>query len=107
RLRDGAKLIVADPRTIDLVRTPPHIEASFHLQLRPGTNVALINGLAHVAVTESLVNDAFANERCDPQEYQAWKDFVSQPKYSPESVAQISGVPADTIRGAARLYAAG
>jgi formate dehydrogenase major subunit len=107
RLREGAKLIVADPRAIDLVRTPPHIEASFHLQLRPGTNVALINGLAHVAVTEGLVNDAFANERCDPLEYQAWKDFVSQPKYSPEAVEKITGAPADRIRGAARLYAAG
>src|SRR5262245_17544340 len=107
RLREGAKLIVADPRSIDLIRTPPHIEASFHLQLQPGTNVALINGLAHVIVTEGLANDAFANERCDPQEYQTWKDFVSQPKYSPESVEKITEVPADAIRGAARLYAAG
>jgi formate dehydrogenase major subunit len=107
RLREGAKLMVADPRAIDLVRTPPHIEASYHLQLLPGTNVALINGLAHVAVTEGLTNDAFANERCDPQEYQAWKDFVSQPKYSPEAVEKITGVPADTLRGAARLFAAG
>jgi len=107
RLREGAKLVVADPRAIDLVRTPPHIEASFHLQLRPGTNVALINGLAHVIVTEGLANDAFANERCDPQEYQAWKDFVSQPKYSPEEVEKITGVPAEQIRGAARLYGAG
>ncbi len=107
RLREGAKLVVADPRAIDLVRTPPHIEASFHLQLRPGTNVALINCLAHVIVTEGLANDAFANERCDPQEYQAWKDFVSQPKYSPEEVEKITGVPAEQIRGAARLYGAG
>jgi formate dehydrogenase major subunit len=107
RLRDGAKLIVADPRSIDLVRTPPHIEASYHLQLRPGTNVALIDGLAHVIVTEGLANDAYANERCDPQEYQTWKDFVSQPKYSPEEVEKITGVPAESIRGAARLYAKG
>src|SRR5574341_2551573 len=48
RLREGARLIVADPRAIDLLRTPPRIEADYHLQLRPGTNVALINGLAHV-----------------------------------------------------------
>jgi formate dehydrogenase major subunit len=107
RLREGAKLIVADPRAIDLIRTPPHIEASFHLQLLPGTNVALIDALAHTIVTEGLANDAFANERCDPEEYRAWKDFVSQPKYSPEEVEKITGVPADTIRGAARLYAAG
>jgi len=107
RLREGATLIVADPRAIDLIRTPPHIEASHHLQLRPGTNVALINGLAHVIVTEGMANDAYANERCEPQEYQAWKDFVSQPKYSPEAVEPITGVPAETIRGAARLFAKG
>ena len=51
RLRQGAKLIVIDPREIALVRTP-HIEADYHLQLRPGTNVALFNALAHVIVTE-------------------------------------------------------
>src|ERR1700690_2177536 len=54
RLREGARLIVVDPRTIDLVRTP-HIQADHHLKLRPGTNVALINSLAHVIVTEGLV----------------------------------------------------
>lgn len=107
RLRQGAILIVADPRAIDLVRTPPHIEAKYHLQLKPGTNVALINGLAHVVVTEGLANDAYANERCDPAEYQDWKEFVSQPKYSPEEVEKITGVPAEAIRGAARLYAKG
>jgi len=105
RLREGAKLIIVDPRAIDLVRTPPRIEADYHLQLMPGTNVAVINGLAHVIVTEGLADDAFANERCDPEEYRKWKEFVSQPKYSPESVERMTGVPADHIRGAARLYA--
>jgi formate dehydrogenase major subunit len=105
RLREGAKLIVVDPRAIDLVRTPPFIQAGYHLQLLPGTNVALINGLAHVIVTEGLANDAFATERCDPEEYLEWKEFVSQPKYAPEQVERITGVPADQIRGAARLYA--
>jgi formate dehydrogenase major subunit len=104
RLRQGARLIVVDPRAIDLVRTP-HIEADYHLPLRPGTNVALINGLAHVVVTESLTNDAFANERCDPDEFKKWKEFVSQPKYAPEQVEEITGVPAERIRAAARLYA--
>jgi formate dehydrogenase major subunit len=104
RLRQGAKLIVIDPRAIDLVRTP-HIEADYHLQLKPGTNVALINGLAHVIVTEGLANDAFALERCDPEEYRTWEAFVSQPKYSPEEVERITGVPAEQLRGAARLYA--
>src|SRR4029453_1294645 len=104
RLREGAKLIVLDPRAIDLVRTPPHIEADYHLQLKPGTNVALINGLSHVIVTEGLANDTFAYERCDAAEYDAWKAFVSQEKNSPEAVTQITGVPADKIREAARLY---
>src|SRR5262249_39778293 len=80
RLREeGTSLIVIDPRAIDLVRAP-HIAADYHLQLKPGTNVALMNGISHVIVTEGLANDAFAMERCDPQEYQAWKNFVSQPK---------------------------
>lgn len=107
RLREGARLIVADPRAIDLIRTPPRIEADYHLQLRPGTNVALINGLAHVVVTEGLANDAFALERCEPEEYRKWKEFVSQGKYAPEKVQEITGVPAEHIRGAARLYATG
>jgi formate dehydrogenase major subunit len=104
RLRQGAKLIILDPRAIDLVRTP-HIEADYHLQLKPGTNVALINGLAHVIVTEGLANEKFALERCDPGEYNTWKEFVSQPKYSPEEVERITGVPAGQIREAARLFA--
>lgn len=53
RLREGAKLIVIDPRRIDLVRSP-HIEAAHHLQLAPGTNVAVVNAIAHVVVTEGL-----------------------------------------------------
>lgn len=107
RLREGARLIVADPRAIDLLRTPPRIEADYHLQLRPGTNVALINGLAHVVVTEGLAKDTFALERCEPEEYRKWKEFVSQAKYAPEQVEEITGVPAGHIRGAARLYATG
>ena len=106
RLREGAKLIVADPRVIDLVRTP-HVAADYHLKLQPGTNVAIINGLAHVIVTEGLANDDFANERCDPEEYADWKEFVGQEKYSPKNVQAMTGVPADTIRQAARLYAKG
>ncbi|HEX9772650.1 MAG TPA: molybdopterin-dependent oxidoreductase, partial [Steroidobacteraceae bacterium] len=56
RLREGAKLIVLDPRTIDIVRMP-HVEAAYHLQLRPGTNVAVINAIAHVVVTEGLAKE--------------------------------------------------
>jgi formate dehydrogenase major subunit len=106
RLREGAKLIVIDPRTIDLVRQP-HIEASYHLKLLPGTNVAVINALAHVIVSEGLANDAFVQERCDVKEFEKWKTFIAQPENSPEAVQQVSGVPAEALRGAARLYATG
>ncbi len=106
RLRQGAKLIVIDPRRIDLVRTP-HVAAAYHLPLQPGTNVAILSALAHVIVTEGLVNEAFVRERCDWDEFQDWAAFVAEEQNSPETVAQISGVPAETIRGAARLYATG
>jgi len=106
RLRQGAKLIVVDPRRIDLVRTP-HIEASQHLQLRPGTNVAIVNALAHVIVTEGLVNEAFVRERCDLAEFSSWANFVAEPRNSPEESESITGVPAETVRAAARLYATG
>jgi formate dehydrogenase major subunit len=106
RLREGARLIVVDPRRIDLVRTP-HAEADHHVALQPGTNVAVLNCLAHVAVTEGLTDDAYARARCDPEEYAEWKEFVSQEKYAPERISEVSGVPAETLRGAARLYAAG
>ncbi len=104
RLREGAKLIVVDPRKIDLVRSP-HIEAAYHLPLLPGTNVPIVNALAHVAISEGLVDEEYVSERCDLESFEAWKQCVLKPDNSPESVAQISGVPADDIRGAARLYA--
>ena len=106
RLRQGAKLIVLDPRRIDLVRSP-HVEAAFHLPLKPGTNAAVLNALAHVIVSEGLFDEAFIRERCDWDEFQDWAQFVLEPENSPEAVEQVSGVPAETIRGAARLYATG
>jgi len=104
RLRQGAKLIVADPRTIDLVRTP-HIQAQHHLKLRPSTNVALINSLAHVIVTEGLVKEEFVRERCEVDSFEKWRKFVSLAKNSPEAMQEITGVPAGEVRAAARLYA--
>src|SRR5271157_5774176 len=106
RLRQGAELIVIDPRRIDLVRTP-HIEAAYHLPLLPGTNVAVLTALAHVVVTEGLVDEAFVRERCDWDEFQDWAAFVAEERNSPEAVAKITGVPAETVRNAARLYATG
>lgn len=106
RLRQGAKLIVVDPRRIDLVRTP-HIEAAYHLPLRPGTNVAVLTAMAHVIVTEGLADEAFIRERCDWDEYQDWAEFVSDPKHSPEFLALVTNVDAQQLRAAARLYATG
>ncbi|MFG1200940.1 formate dehydrogenase subunit alpha [Xanthobacter aminoxidans] len=106
RLRQGAKLIVVDPRRTDVVRSP-HIEAAYHLPLRPGTNVAIVTALAHVIVTEGLVNEQFVRERCDWEEFQEWAAFVAEERHSPEAVEKYTGVPADAVRGAARLYATG
>ena len=106
RLRNGAKLIVADPRRIDLVKTP-HIEADYHLPLRPGTNVALINSLAHVVVTEGLVKEDFVRERCEIESFDKWRAFVSEARNSPEEMETVTGVPAANVRAAARLFATG
>ncbi|MHB1508029.1 MAG: formate dehydrogenase subunit alpha [Acidimicrobiales bacterium] len=103
RLRAGAQLIVVDPRRIDLVHSP-HIKAAHHLQLRPGTNVAVMNALAHVIVTEGLVDTDFVTSRCDAEDYAVWAAFVARPENSPEATAEITGVPAEELRAAARLY---
>jgi formate dehydrogenase major subunit len=104
RLRQGAQLIVVDPRQIDLVKSP-HIEAAYHLQLKPGTNVALITALAHVVVAEGLLADDYIDERCDAKSFSQWKEFVARAENSPEATAAVTGVPAEQVRGAARLYA--
>ena len=104
RVRQGAKLIVADPRRIDLVRTP-RVAADYHLNLRPGTNVALINSLAHVIVTEGLVKEDYVRERCEIPSFEKWRAFVADPSQSPEAMEAITGVAAADVRSAARLYA--
>ena len=95
-MRKGAKLIVVDPRRIDMAR-----RADIHLQLLPGTNVAVVNGLMHVIIEEGLTDTDFIAERTE--------DFDELPEvlatYTPEFVEQISGVPADKIREAARIFA--
>ena len=106
RIRAGAKLIVADPRKTDSVRSP-HIEASFHLPLRPGTNVAIVNALSHVILTEGLENKAFVAERCDTAEFSRWTDFIREDRNSPEALESETGVNAEDVRGAARLFATG
>jgi formate dehydrogenase major subunit len=106
RLRQGARLIVVDPRRIDLVKSP-HVMADYHLPLQPGTNVAVINALAHVVVTEGLVNEAFVKERCELAAFEQWRKFVAEERNAPEAVERVTGVPAEDVRGAARLYATG
>ncbi|OWV30396.1 formate dehydrogenase subunit alpha [Halomonas campaniensis] len=104
RLRQGAKLIVADPRRIDLLKTP-HLGEAQHLPLRPGTNVALVNALGHVVVTEGLEDKAFVARRCDTDAYHRWREFIAEPRHSPEASEAITGVPAEAVRQAARTYA--
>ena len=106
RLRQGARLIVADPRRIDLVKSP-HIKADYHLQLKPGTNVALVNAIAHVIVTEGLIDEDYVRERCDLGDFEVWARFIAEERNSPEASEEFTGVPAADVRAAARLYAIG
>jgi formate dehydrogenase major subunit len=104
RVRQGAALVVIDPRRIEMVRSP-HIEADHHLQLRPGTNVAVVNALGHVVVTEGLVDRAFVAQRCEADSFAQWEQFIGGAENSPEATEEITGVPAEQVRTAARMYA--
>ena len=106
RLREGAKLIVVDPRQIELV-SAPHVSADYHLPVRPGTNVTVLNSLAHVIVSENLQAHEYIAERGDTEEFKKWITFISDERHSPENTEQFSGVPAADMRGAARIYAQG
>ena len=94
--KTGAKLIVADPRRSDLAR-----HATYYLQFNPDTDVALLNAMLHVIVDEGLVNEAFIRDRTSG--YDALAENVR--KFSPEVMAPICGIDAETIRAVARLYA--
>ncbi|MBE7557763.1 molybdopterin-dependent oxidoreductase [bacterium] len=94
----GAKLVVIDPREIELARY-----ADVHLQLRPGTNVPLLNALACAIIDEGLADEAFIAERT--KDFDAFRKFVAD--YAPAKVAGITGVDASLIRQAARIYANG
>ena len=95
-VRKGATLIIADPRSIDLVEF-----AAIHMSQKPGTDVALINGMMNVILSEKLYDEEFVNTRTE--NFEAMKKVVE--KYTPESVEKITTVPAEKIREAARLYA--
>lgn len=96
-LKHGANLIVADPRRTEITRV-----ATIHLQLRPGTNIPLLNAMANVIVSDSFFADEFLKTRI--KEWENFRAFVGT--WSPERASGICGVPADDIRIAARLYAA-
>ena len=106
RLREGASLIVIDPRRIELVGAP-HIKSDFHLPVRPGSNVALLNAIAHTIVEEGLVDQDFVDERCEKVAFANWLTFIQQRENSPEAMEAHTGVHAEDVRAAARLYATG
>jgi formate dehydrogenase major subunit len=103
RLREGAGLIVVDPRQIELVSSP-HVKADYHLQLRPGANVAFANAMAHAILDMDLADLDFIRERCEWDAFETWRDFILRPENSPEAMEPVTGIPADVLRGAARLY---
>ncbi|HET9963315.1 MAG TPA: formate dehydrogenase subunit alpha, partial [Nitrospiraceae bacterium] len=94
--RRGVPLIVIDPRQTELARL-----ADFHLALRPGTNVALLNGMGHVIAREGLLDRTFIQERT--QGLDDWLKSVED--YTPERTADLTGVPPHLIAEAARRYA--
>jgi formate dehydrogenase major subunit len=106
RIRQGARLLVVDPRRTESVDSP-HCRAEVHLALRPGTNVAVLDSLAHVVVREKLFNEAFIRARCIWEEFEAWARLVGDDRYAPEVVGPAAGIAAEDIRRAARIYAAG
>jgi formate dehydrogenase alpha subunit len=92
----GAKIIVAEPRRIDLAG-----DAEVFLQIKPGTNVALFNGMMNVILAEGLQNTEFITERTE--NFEELVEVVS--KYTPEKVAEICGIIAEDLKQAARMYA--
>ncbi len=94
--RKGAKIIIADPRRVPLVRF-----ADIWLQHRPGTDVALLNGMMHVLLSEGLIKKDFIESMTEGFDDAFRKNLDA---YAPEAAAKITGVPAEQIVKAARLY---
>jgi formate dehydrogenase alpha subunit len=92
----GAKIIVVDPRDIQIAKI-----ADIHLRQRPGTDVAWINGMLHVIIKEGLYDQEFVQERTEG--FEELKAAVAD--YTPERVEQIAGIPAAELAEAARVYA--
>src|SRR5512136_2954413 len=93
--RKGAKIIVADPRKVPMVKF-----ADVFLKIRPGTDIALLNGMAHVILKEGLQNEEFIREKTEG--FDAWKRSLDD--FTPEKVKLITGVPKTDIIKAAKLY---
>ena len=104
RLRQGARLVVIDPRGIELVDAP-HVRADFHLAVNPGANVAILNAMAHTILSEGLHDEAFIRARCEHEAFECWRAFIGDTHQSPEALEEAIGVPAAQVRAAARLYA--
>ena len=96
--KNGAKLIVAEPRRIDLAN-----DADVFLQIKPGTNVALMNGLIRVILDEGLYDEEFVNSRTE--DFNKLKDVIAD--FSVEQAAQICEVSVEDMKKAARIYASG
>jgi formate dehydrogenase major subunit/formate dehydrogenase alpha subunit len=93
--RSGAKIIVADPRRVPMVKF-----SEVFLNMKPGTDVPLINGIAHVILREGLQNDEFIREKTEG--FEEWKKSVET--FTPEQVEKVTGVPKDDLIRAARIY---
>ena len=98
RLRQGAKLIVIDPREIALVQDAAHRGATTPASCVPARTSPLFNALAHVIVTEGLTKDDYVAERCEVDSYNKWKAFVAEDRNSPENTAASTGVKAELVR---------
>ena len=95
-VRNGATLVVADPRKIWLTKL-----AKRHLQLRPGSDVWLLNAIMHMILEEGLQDEAYIAAHCE--DFEAVREVVA--RYTPEEAERVTGVPADAIRATAREYA--
>ena len=95
--RKGARIIIADPRNIPMVKF-----AEVHLRMRPGTDIALLNGIAHVIVKEGLHNKEFVQTTTDG--FGEWEKTLEE--YAPDYVEKITGIPREDIIRAARIYGA-
>ena len=93
--RKGARIIIADPRSVPMAKF-----AEIFLKIRPGTDIALLSGIAHIIVNEGLQNEEFIREKTEG--YESWKKSIQE--FTPEKVAEITGVPSYDIIKAARLY---